>query len=99
MWLKLTKQRYKRTIRHEFGHALGMKHEHQYEGAPPLYDEQKLAEYLKEVMFGDNPPENADEKVASKINKQWKKLAKDPTCCSDKYDKDSVMHYICVSKI
>ena len=94
MSLNLTEDRYKYTILHEFGHALGMKHEHQHKDAPPLYVEQKLREYVKKVMESRNEETSDKEAVAKKIRLQWAKLSTDSTFCSGNYDKDSVMHYL-----
>lgn len=44
-------------------------------------------------MFRDDPPSDADEKVANKIHTQWAKLTRDSISCG-KYDKYSVMHYL-----
>ena len=100
MWLHLTPKRYKRTIRHEFGHALGMKHEHQSEGAPDQYDEEKLKNYLLKRMFRNKPPpinehekRKRKKKVEDKIKSQWAKITA-PTGRHSNYDQDSVMHYL-----
>ena len=94
MWLNLTENRYTHTILHEFGHALGLRQEHQHEEAPPLYDEHKLREYLKEVTFGSNPPSDAEERIAEVIRKSWGRRARDSTSQSRKYDKNSIMHFV-----
>ncbi|CAI8044530.1 hypothetical protein GBAR_LOCUS24692 [Geodia barretti] len=90
MWLDLKSpdncpSLYKRTIRHEFGHALDLKHEHQHPDAPPLTDPRKLKEYLTQRL----PPAEIDEK----IRVQWAALARGASQKS-KYDKESVMHYL-----
>jgi hypothetical protein len=93
MWLDLRSpdnypSRYKRIIRHEFGHALGLKHEHQHPNAPPLTGPGKLREYLRQCY-----PGFTSEQIEKKISGQWEALAGGASQKS-KYDKESVMHYL-----
>ena len=93
MWLDLKSpegcpSRYKRTIRHEFGHALGLKHEHQSPNAPRLADIGKLREFLRQCYPGFTP-----EQIEKKIRVQWAALAGGASQKSN-YDKKSVMHYL-----
>ena len=85
---QLPPTRYKRTIRHEFGHALGLKHEHSHPDAPRLYDEAKLKVYLKRWYY----PDWSCTKIESKIESQWASKTV-PEGESSKYDDHSVMHY------
>ena len=93
MWLNLKspdncRSRYKRTILHEFGHALGLKHEHQRPDAPPLINMKKLIEYLRK-----HHPNLTSEEIKEKIRMQWAALAGRASHKS-RYDKKSVMHYL-----
>ena len=80
--------RYKRTIRHEFGHALGLKHEHQHPDAR-LYDKAKLRKYLRKYKRFSNM---RDATLESYIQRQWAGITV-PEGQSSNYDKESVMHY------
>ena len=77
---------YKRTIRHEFGHALGLMHDHQHPDAPEQYDEEKLRVYL--ISKGV-----AESNVDKTIKDQWRAV-KSWKVKEGGYDKDSVMHYL-----
>ena len=92
MWLNLSPRyyrNYKRTIRHEFGHALGLQHEHQHPDAPQQYNKEDLVEYLKEVH-----PNWSDKDIAGNIKNQWKRISKSAKQLKSKYDRNSVMHYV-----
>ena len=80
-------QRYKRTIRHEFGHALGLKHEHQHPLAPPQYDHEALKSHLMQEY------ELTEAKIEEKIKINWATIHSREGVHS-KYDRDSVMHYV-----
>ena len=77
----------KRTIRHEFGHALGLQHEHSHPDARRLYDPEKLRKYLKRCY-----PDKSWAYIESRIERQWarKEVAEE----SSNYDNRSVMHYL-----
>ena len=92
MWLNLKSpdacpSYYKRIIRHEFGHALGLKHEHQHPDALRLTDIGKLREYLRKKHS------LTPEKVEERIRTQWAVLSGGASQKS-KYDENSVMHYL-----
>ena len=80
---------YTRTIRHEFGHALGIHHEHQNPNAPKLFDEKKLEKFLRSRGV-------SDENIPDKIKTQWRRLSSpsERPKSNFAYDKDSVMHYV-----
>ncbi len=69
---------------HEFGHALGLLHEHQrrdfWRVAKSLLDEEKM-----KIGYGmSNKPEDFEKDIVA--------IQKD-TCNDEKYDPDSIMHY------
>ena len=93
MWLNLKSPDdcpsfYKRIIRHEFGHALGLKHEHQSPNAPQLTNQETLREYLRQ-----SNPSFTSEQIEKKIRTQWAVLAGGASQKS-RYDPESVMHYL-----
>ena len=92
MWLNLSPRyyrNYKRTIRHEFGHALGLKHEHQHPDAPQQYNREDLVEYLREQH-----PEWSDGYIERTITSQWQRIRSSSKQLKGRYDRNSVMHYV-----
>ena len=84
---------YKSLILHEFGHALGLEHEHQRPDVPNLFDDEKLKEIIKNQLMEDRMP-HSDEDIEKKIEEQWKAIPIDTAIKTSTYDKDSVMHYV-----
>ena len=86
---------YKSLIQHEFGHALGLEHEHQRPDVPNLFDDEKLKEIVRNQLKQEHSP-HSDKDVENKIKAQWEALTPaDPhIVVSSPYDKDSVMHYV-----
>ena len=82
-------QRYKRTIRHEFGHALGLEHEHQHPEAPPQYDHEALKSHLMQVY-----DKLSEAEIEEKIKRNWEIIIHSPRGARSNYDRDSVMHYV-----
>ena len=81
---------YQYTIRHEFGHALGLQHEHQHPGVRQLYDKEKLKVYLRREYEQYRNMRDAD--LERYIQDQWARITAPEGQCS-KYNKKSVMHY------
>ena len=80
--------RYKATILHEFGHALGLQHEHQHPDAPSQYTSEKLLDHLK-----NHPPKlGNNETLEGYITTNWSPAFSASTKCE--YDRDSIMHYL-----
>ncbi len=75
-----TDERWRRVVLHEFGHALGMIHEHQAPGAP--------YEWNKEVVY-DEMKTWSKEEVDRNIFEKYD----GPTTTNSVYDPDSIMHY------
>jgi hypothetical protein len=86
---------YKSLIQHEFGHALGLEHEHQRPDVPNLFDDEKLKEIVRNQLIQEHSP-HSDKDVENRIKTQWEALTPaDPhAVVSSPYDKDSVMHYV-----
>lgn len=80
--------RYRRTILHEFGHALGLKHEHQHPHAPKLINESELWNYLR-----TRHQDWSDQKIRDRIGTQWLCLGEGASQAG-KYDRNSIMHYL-----
>lgn len=73
------------VILHEFGHALGLIHEHQHPNANIPWDKEKVYEYYKRTQ---NPPWEKD-KVDRNIFLRYSESSTNFT----QYDKTSIMHY------
>lgn len=83
-----TDDKFKHTVMHEFGHALGAEHEHQHPQAnipwdlPAVYAYYAAAGHSKEAV---------DESVLTKLEQAETTFTT--------YDKESIMHYAIPSKI
>lgn len=84
-WLTPTTsdQEYQRVVLHEFGHALGLQHEHQNPGATIHWSEEAVYEYYGRTQGWDR------EKIRENI---LNKLHEDETI-HGQYDPDSIMEY------
>lgn len=74
----------KRTVLHEFGHALGLDHEHQNPLADLCWDETAVFKYCKTL----NPPRPKEMCKFSFLKKE-----KDISRVYSNYDRYSIMHY------
>jgi hypothetical protein len=94
MWLDLAspphaRLYYKHLILHEFGHALGLEHEHQRDDINKLLDDRKLKEYLKKIY-----PQMSDKEMNDYIESNWKALTPEVDAAKSKCpDVDSIMYY------
>ena len=95
MELGLEQKDYESTILHEFGHALGLDHEHQHPDAPNLLtsDQEKLREFISRKYFPKGTP-RAD--IDDYIDDQWKRMHNGRDTMTTPWDKDSIMHYLYV---
>ncbi len=78
---KKSESEFKRVILHEFGHALGLRHELRSPDAKILWDKPKVYKYFEEV-YGWNTTK-VDSNVLAKVN----------TDKYSKFDKNSIMIY------
>ena len=80
-------------VRHEFGHALGLGHEHQSPNAPPLVEKDALIAKLMPHMPGDTEADKRKAAVA-KYNQDFKQHSKvTDDAVLTKHDPRSIMHY------
>ena len=82
-------EEYSRTVIHEFGHALGLHHEHMHpDGGIPWDKEAVYRDYMKCVDPDEDPcwtKEDVDNNLFNKIDRTLMNYSR--------YDKDSIMHY------
>ncbi|MEN5311073.1 M12 family metallopeptidase [Pseudomonas koreensis] len=71
------------TVLHEFGHALGMQHEHQHPSANIPWDMPVVYEYYR--LHTQWTKEEVDENIFNRIDAS--------TSLKGPYDKNSIMHY------
>ena len=89
MSLNLGTNRQRYTILHEFGHALGLGHEHQHVDAPDnIFKEDELRDHLMKKCSA----EDAERKIATQYRKKKRDDPEGPYRCED-YDRFSIMHY------
>eukprot|EP01046_Picozoa_sp_COSAG06_P001275 COSAG06_NODE_41_length_30044_cov_24.608382_8_plen_861_part_00 len=77
------------TVLHEFGHALGLKHEQQHPVAGIPYDEAKVLKY-----YAGEPNKWDEEKIRHNVLNPPSK-----TNVLGQYDRDSIMHYVVAQKL
>ncbi|MDO8368811.1 MAG: M12 family metallopeptidase [Saprospiraceae bacterium] len=74
---------YRAAILHEFGHVLGLLHEHQHPNGGIPWDKSKLYAYYQRTQGWE--PERVDEQVLSRLNSTRTQYTR--------YDPASIMHY------
>lgn len=72
----------KMVVLHEFGHALGLQHEHQHPERAFEYDQEGISEFCSK-----------DPKNKESCERNWLKTHKGRNTILFQYDVDSVMHY------
>lgn len=75
---------FERTVLHEFGHALGLQHEHQHPNATVPWDKPKVYKYYKDNFDWEEDLVDFNLFKPLEINEHF--LAP--------YDKNSIMHYV-----
>lgn len=80
-----TDHEYSRTVLHEFGHALGLVHEHQSPPANIPWDKEKVYEYYAKEENGGWSREKVDNNI-------FRKYSKSETNFTN-FDRDSIMLY------
>lgn len=73
-----------RTIQHEFGHALGLDHEHKHPDRTLEFDKEKLYAYAQSVGMSKA---ETDSQILFKYHQKRLKIK------TSDYDKKSIMHY------
>jgi hypothetical protein len=90
-----------RAVRHEFGHALGLEHEHQHPLANIPWDEPKVYDHYRPKFAGFRDELRKDNLTEEEIDQYIDEmiyesvLAKMPYegYAGNRYDRESVMHY------
>jgi len=80
----ISEKRYRRTIIHEFGHALGLKHEHQNPSGGICWDWDAAIEYYEDNGGWDEEKTRGNLEILSSTN-----IGNSTT-----YDPKSIMHYV-----
>ena len=81
------------VVRHEFGHALGLGHEHQSPNAPSLIEKHALIPKLAPYMPGESPAARR-EAAAAKYKQDYERhsVVADNAVITE-HDPDSIMQY------
>lgn len=83
-----------RTVLHEFGHAMGMFHEHQNDvtGDNPFeFDSQKVIDYYQNTL--GYPPDQAKEVAYTNVIDRYECTKSNCPYAGSPFDKDSIMMY------
>ncbi|MFF7108185.1 hypothetical protein [Pseudomonas sichuanensis] len=81
-------------VLHEFGHALGMEHEHQHPHAYIPWNLDALREALAQALSQEtNDPQELLAAIETELNIQYLPLAEDDVQPMLPYDLESIMHY------
>ena len=82
----------KHTVVHEFGHALGLDHEHQMKRIASELDKEKVLEYLKDQCHLKDADAKAKYEEDFKKISWWRCIRKSPSKGAE-FDPQSVMCY------
>jgi len=86
--------RFEANVLHEFGHALGMDHEHQHPHANIPWDLAALRLLLREILAKEVDDQEAlEEAIEDELTTQFLPLPGDDTRLLLPYDRKSIMHY------
>jgi hypothetical protein len=91
---KLSDPRFEAIVLHEFGHALGMDHEHQHPQANIPWDLAALRPLLREILAKEVDDQEAlEEAIEDELATQFLPVPDDGTRLLLPYDRQSIMHY------
>lgn len=92
--VKLSDPLFESYVLHEFGHALGMEHEHQHPQANIPWDLDALRQLLAVLLVDDaNNPDDLDELIEEDLATQFLPLPDNSDLLILPYDSQSIMHY------
>ncbi|MDH1632580.1 hypothetical protein [Pseudomonas mosselii] len=92
--VRLSDPLFESFVLHEFGHALGMEHEHQHPQANIPWDLDAVRERLAAVLADEaNSPDDLEDLIEKDLANQFLPLPDNGDLLILPYDKQSIMHY------
>ncbi|MDF9616101.1 peptidase M12 [Pseudomonas entomophila] len=92
--VKLSDPLFEPVVLHEFGHALGMEHEHQHPQANIPWDLDRVRQLLATTLADEaNNPDHLDDLIEEDLATQFLPLPDNDDLLILPYDRQSIMHY------